>query len=330
MSDSFPAGVKLTPESLRAFISTHTAATRFWIGYSGGVDSHVLLDLALKTFTTCEVGAVHVHHGLSPNADRWAKHCEEVCAGYNVPFSVLVVNAQVKDGESPEEVAREARFTAFEKFMQPDEALLLAHHQEDQAETILLRLFRGAGPLGLGGMSYKSRVGSGDLLRPLLGISRREIEQYGTEHQLSWIEDESNQNQRFDRNFLRHEILPRLQARWPRVVRSVSRAGSLCLETATAVQVISLEDLKHSKTKEGGISVSALLRLEPSRRRGVLRCWLQEQGMQVPSWDQLERIDREVLMAQPDRKPRVKVGEYEVSREGGELRVEAFCNEILR
>jgi tRNA(Ile)-lysidine synthase len=313
----------LVLEQIVKTVQTLTDAKRLWVGYSGGLDSHVLLDLMVKAFADYpdyQVGAVHVHHGISEHADDWVQHCEQICSELQVPLTVLWVDGRVVEGRSPEEVAREARFSALEKFLQQDECLLLAHHEADQAETILLRLFRGAGPQGLSGMPIKAALGESELIRPLLTVSKEILLNYAQEQALRWIEDDSNTNIRLDRNFLRHEILPKLAARWPRVVRSVSRAGSLCLETATAVQILASHDIEGVKGKqEDTLSVSQLLQLEPIRRRSVVRCWLQSQGYSFPSRDHMERIDREVLQAKAGAKPKLKISDYEVRRVRDEL-----------
>lgn len=314
---------QLTPQGISDLLSTRTEASHFVVAYSGGVDSRVLLELmagAAQLNTTIKVSALHIHHGLSPNADDWAKHCESVCEVLQVPLSILWVNAEVYEGRSPEEVAREARFSAFDQFLKPSECLLLAHHEEDQTETILLRLFRGAGPKGLSGMPERAMLGQGEIFRPLLMVSKQDILQYAKTQKLTWIEDDSNYNTRFDRNFLRQEILPKLSARWPRVVRSVSRAGALCLETTTAVQVLAQQDFETVQGKlEDSLSVVALLNLDPIRRRGVIRYWLQRLDCLSPSRDHMDRIDTEILQAKPDAKPKLKLGDYELRRQKKDL-----------
>lgn len=317
----------LNDEQIIKNIRFLTCAKKYWIGFSGGMDSHVLLDLLVQAFRSnkegeapIEIGAIHVHHGLSPKADAWVLHCEQVCAALQVPLVVLWVDATPVEGESPEEVARIVRLKAWEHFLQKGEALLLAHHQNDQAETILLRLFRGAGPLGLGGMLPKSNLGPHEVIRPLLEYSQMDLMAYAKTRGLEWIEDESNTDRRFDRNFLRHEILPNLMARWPRVVRSVSRAGALCLETVTAVQVLAYEDfLRVQGRSESALSVKALLELDPVRRKGAIRYWLQHLGFLLPSRDHLERIVREILNAKAGATPRLKMGNYEIRRLKDEL-----------
>lgn len=319
--------ILLTSHQMAVAIQSLTPTKHLWVAYSGGLDSHVLLDLTVQAFANhpdYQVGAVHVHHGLSVHADDWVQHCEAVCAGLQVPLTVLWVDAAAQDGQSPEEAARDARLLAWKNFLRKDECLILAHHGSDQAETILLRLFRGAGPLGLSGMLEKTEFGEGELIRPLLQIPKEEINAYAHQRQLHWIEDESNQNTRFDRNFLRHEVLPLLVARWPRVLRSVTRSGELCLETSTAIQVLSANDLLGVKGKsDSTLSTAGLLKLEEARRRGVIRLWLQMQGYSLPSRDHMERIDREVLKAKPGAKPRLKISDYEIRRMKDDLCVEA-------
>ncbi len=330
MNDGWPWGSALKAENLYKIISEETDHKHLWVGYSGGLDSHVLLHLChemCKRYPEYKLSAIHVHHGLSQQADVWVEHCEEVCTALQVPLSVIWVDANVYDGSSPEEVAREARLNAWENLLQESECLLLAHHAMDQAETILLRLFRGTGPLGLGGMPGKGKMGKGEFIRPFLSLSKENIIEYAEEQGLQWIEDESNANLRFDRNFLRHEIMPRLSARWPRVVRSVSRAGSLCLETATAVQITAASEYERVKIedpKNESLSVSGLLALEPVHRKGVLRYWLQRNGFALPSRDHMERIEREILLAKPGSKPRLKISQYEIKRHKNVLSVNAI------
>ena len=313
----------LTPVKTAAVIQSLTSAKTLWVGYSGGVDSHVLLDLVVRAFANSpeyQINALHVHHGISPQADFWVKHCEQICASFKVPLTVLWVDGKVVDGRSPEEVARAARFSAFERVLKEKECLLLAHHEADQAETILLRLFRGTGPAGLGGIPEKNVLGDSELIRPLLKFSKESILNYAKARNLDWIEDESNASLRFDRNFLRAEIMPLLADRWPSVVRSIIRAGALCLETAAAVQVLAKEDIRTVQGKSAqSLSVSALLALEPQRRREVIRFWLQTLGFLPPSRDHMERIDREVLKAGPGRRPKLKISRYEIRRQKDEL-----------
>lgn len=315
----------LVLETITKTVKALTTTKRLWIGFSGGLDSHVLLDLIVRAFQPLpdyHIGAIHVHHGISPFADSWVQHCERVCTELKIPLQVLQVDGRVTGGRSPEEVAREARFAALEKCLQPEDCLLLAHHELDQTETILLRLFRGCGPLGLSGMPAKAALGQSQMIRPLLTTPKEVLLQYAAERQLKWIEDDSNHNTQFDRNFLRHEILPHLSNRWPKVARSINRTGALCKETALLVQELASKDLESvMSTKPNVLSVKRLLQLEPRQRHGVLRHWLQLQGCAFPSHAHMERIDREVLQAKPGAKPMLKISDYLLRRVRDELSV---------
>ncbi len=305
-----------------------TSNQHFCIAYSGGLDSRVLLACAVKLRELnpgYSISAVHVHHGINADADKWVEHCQQVCDELRVPLTVYRVDGRKKDGLSPEAVAREARFGAFTQHLGANESLLLGQHADDQAETILLRLFRGAGPLGLGGMQAKTVLGKGELLRPFLSLSKADLLEYARANGLSWIEDESNTSYEFDRNFLRHEIMPALKQRWPQVDRAVNRSGKLCVEVAHALQALANEDLEKMQIDgKQTLDVSQLLALSSERRLGVIRVWLQRLGFAFPSFDHMHRIDREVLQARPGAKPRLKIGSYEISRAQGHLHVLAL------
>jgi len=320
-------GFELTPAWLCAKLRSLTQVKHFWVGYSGGLDSHVLLDLLAQVCLrnpgyTLQV--IHVHHGLSGQADDWVTHCEAVCSALELPLMVLNVSVNTADGRSLEEVAREARFRALSEYLTDTNCLLLAHHADDQAETTLLRLFRGAGPAGLGSMSEKTALGNSELIRPLLSIPKERLLEYAMHWKLRWIEDESNQNIRFDRNFVRHEILPRLKIRWPQVVRSLNRTATLCLEASQVIQALAARDwLEVQGFSEKSLSVAGLLKLNRTRRGAVIRYWLQIQQYAPPSRDHVERINREILKARAGAKPRLKVGNYEISRRRDDLIVRA-------
>ncbi len=177
--------------------------------------------------------ALYVDHGLQAAATAWGEHCAHVCRALNVPFRVLRIDARPAPGESPEAAARRARYAALAAELSPDSALLTAHHRDDQAETLLLQLLRGAGPHGLAAMPAVSRLGQGWLLRPLLNVDRAELLAYARAHDLQWIEDASNQDTGFDRNYLRHRVLPLLRERWPAMNRTLARSARRCAETAS-------------------------------------------------------------------------------------------------
>lgn len=283
---------------------------RYLVAYSGGVDSHALLGAMARLRTQLQpitVEAVHVNHRLTEHSEQWARHCRTVCQQLGVRCTVLEIDATPRPGESPEAAAREARYEALRAQISDGDAVLTAHQADDQAETVLLQLLRGAGVRGLAGMLAVTRWEGGWLLRPLLEFSRSELLAYATTLGLSWIEDASNQDLRFDRNRLRHQVLPILRQRWPAVSRRLTRSAQHCAEAQMLLDERAQEDLAahrgESSWEAFGLEVQALRRLSPARQRNLLRYWIRERGLPVPDQVHLERILTEVLPARHDATP---------------------------
>lgn len=208
-----------------------TTANKLLIAFSGGLDSTALLSLIKKLSKKrphLSLRAIHIHHGLSPNADAWTAHCQQLCKQFDIPLIIEKVKVEMHDGI--EAGAREARYQAILKHIQPDEYLVTAHHLNDQTETFFLALKRGAGLQGLGAMQKESQLFGMPILRPLLSFTRNELEDYIQQENLSWVEDESNQDNHYDRNFLRNQILPELRQRWGHFDHAVQRAAQHCFE----------------------------------------------------------------------------------------------------
>ena len=275
---------------------------RLFVGYSGGLDSQVLLHRLHHL--DLPITAVYINHQLSPQALNWQQHCQQFCELNAIPFIALTVDAKPAPGESPEAAAREARYAAFETLLEPGDALLLAQHQDDQAETILLQLLRGSGPKGLAAMARSSALGAGVLLRPFLDITRSELEIYAREQALTWIEDESNQSQRYDRNYLRSVVSPLLRARWPQFAKTLARSAQLCAESLELFAALAKLDLEAVWGREVGcLSLQKLKTLTPARRHNVLRYWLEQQDFEMPSQKQLQQLERDFFQAAPDAEP---------------------------
>ncbi|WP_428818550.1 tRNA lysidine(34) synthetase TilS [Microbulbifer sp. MCCC 1A16149] len=295
-------------------LTRHPASGRLWVGYSGGLDSTVLLHLLVSAevpFT-----AVHVNHGLSPQADKWQAHCEAVARELGVPFTGRKVQVCREDG-GLERGARNARYRVFESVMAPGDQILLAHHGDDQAETLLLRLMRGAGTRGLAAMDECRALGPHcTVLRPLLSASRAELEAYAGAHELKWIEDESNTDPAFDRNYMRSQVLPALTARWP-VVDRVSRAVENLRESAGLLQEVAMDDLQSCARREArfgeSIDLQVFRALSVPRQKNLLRTWIRQVGGGMPESAQLhqalEQVDAEV-----DAQPAVTLGERVLRR----------------
>ncbi|MFJ4141623.1 tRNA lysidine(34) synthetase TilS [Pseudomonas sp. NPDC089734] len=252
------------------------------VGFSGGLDSTVLLHLLAELATREKLPplhAIHVHHGLQKAADGWPDHCRQVCLKLGVPLQVVAV--QVKAAPSIEQAAREARYEAFTGLLGGGELLLTAQHCDDQAETLLFRLLRGAGVRGLAAIPRQRVLGRGHLVRPLLAFSRTELEHYAHRHGLSWIEDPSNDDHRFSRNFLRQQVLPLLASRWPQVTFSLARTAEHMGEAQQLLSELAEQDLTNARPVTPfawlGLPVLALeplASLSAARQRNALRHWL--------------------------------------------------------
>ena len=314
----------LTPEALHQAMPFLSESNTVWVGYSGGCDSHVLLHLLaqLRYIQAFRLKAVYVNHGLSPKAAEWGEHCRSVCDELDVSFVSLKVDATPSEGESPEAAARHTRYAAITELLQPDDYLCTAHHQDDQAETLLLQLLRGAGPKGLAGMPASSSLGEATQLRPLLGFNQTQLRDYAKQHMLNWIEDESNTDTGFNRNYLRHEVMPTLRARWPSADSTIARSAANCAEAAQLLEVLAEQDFQSVKV-EGSteLSVGKLLELDFARQKNLLRYWIHQVGLPLPSEIKLQHIISDVLHAAKDKMPCVKWPGVEVRRFDSKLYV---------
>ncbi len=270
--------------------------------FSGGLDSTVLLHALAQGRVKKNLAAVHVHHGLQAGADEWARHCERICAALGVELRVSRVHVQ-DSGQGVEAAAREVRYAALHGAMQAGDVLATAHHRDDQAETVLLRLLRGTGPAGLAAIRPLTAFAPGWLWRPLLDAPRTRLEAYARRHALEWIEDPSNQSSRYSRSFLRAEILPRLQARWPAASGNLARAAELAAETSDLLRELAVTDLGELAEPSGPLPIGPLQELSASRRRNLVRHWVESQGLPLPFHDTLLHLDREVLDAAEDADP---------------------------
>ncbi len=289
-------------------LSALPSCKRLLVAYSGGMDSHVLLHsiLQIREQLAAQVTALHVNHGLQKQASIWAERCSAFCKQYEIPIAILEVDATHGRGESPEAVARDSRYSAIAGIMQEGDILLTAHHSDDQAETVLLQLLRGSGPSGLSGMPMINGFGPGFHARPLLGHSRVDLAEYATNNNLEWLEDFSNRDISFDRNYLRHEVIPLLRQRWPALERTLSRSASHCAEAQLLIEQAARIDLQEMQPDHNdSISITALAALPLPRARAVIRTWISDAGLNLPDTVRLDRVLREMLTAREDRNPMV-------------------------
>lgn len=307
--------MKLTPAFIASKLSPHTAKNII-IGYSGGVDSHVLLHLLahLSEFKN-KITAVYIHHGLQACADDWAIHCGQVAHNLDVNFKVVHVNAQPATGQSPEEAARNARYQAFKEIVTENDILLFAQHRNDQLETVLLQLFRGAGLKGLSGMPAAIELSRGVLLRPLLDVNQQEVSAYAQQHKLHWIEDPSNQDMQFDRNYLRQKIIPLLEQRWPGLDITVSRVAKHCAAAQTAISDrVKEQMLAIYQADKQSLSISGLLAQDNLNQQWIIREWLNHLGVRMPRQKVMTAILQDVLLARQGANPVVRHDGYAIRR----------------
>ncbi len=309
---------------LRQTLSTLPPVSGYLVALSGGLDSTVLLHALTQSQSgsALPLRAIHINHGLHPAAASWTRFCQDFCERLHVPLITLSVDATAPKGESPEDWARSARYGAVAEQMLPDELVLTAHHQDDQAETLLLQLLRGAGPAGLAAMASFRKFHCGWIGRPLLKHARQELHAYAAAENLNWVDDSSNCDLRFDRNYLRVEVLPRLRARWPRYADTLARAAKWQADANTAIDVLAAEDLKSAETSHAAafgmptpsLLVSALRALPQARMRHVLRLWVKESGLPMPAATHLSRVVMDVLESGCDRNPHVSWSGAEIRR----------------
>lgn len=283
------------------------------VAYSGGVDSHVLLHL-LSQFDDVRLKAIHVNHHIHQDSDHWQQHCQRVCNSLGVDFHSVAIHVEKQSGHSLEATAREIRYHELQQLMASNDVLLTGHHQDDQAETVLLQLFRGAGVKGLSAMPKQKPFGEGCMLRPLLDMSRHDIVSYAKTHQLHWIEDSSNQDQALRRNFLRQSIIPQLQTIWPSVNKSISQSARHCAEAERILEDVGRSVLTSPGSGTDSLSISAIKNLPKQLQVLTIRQWLDDQVAHLPSTAVMDRIVADVVNAREDAQPVVKWGRYAIRR----------------
>jgi len=300
------------------------------IALSGGVDSVVLLSLAaaFRTSNQCNVRAIYIDHGLQQQSAQWSDFCSSFCASLDVEFASVAVTVDLQSGLSPEAAARDVRYDALCEQLRPGEYLCTGHHADDQAETLLLQLFRGAGVSGLASMPELRKFGGGYLLRPLLHCSRADILRYASDYALHWCEDPSNTDLNYDRNYLRNDLLPSVAQRWPQVLSNISRSASHCAEAMELLSNLAALDLVDSGADSGmhtgadasadgslPLSVVHLKTLSEARKKNLLRYWIGQHGFQNPSANQLQQILNDLVSTDDEGgQGRINFGAAQIAR----------------
>lgn len=320
--------VAFTPQSLLSALESLPVVRHWHIALSGGADSVALL-LAfhqIQSKLTAPVSAIHVDHSLHANSAKWTSFCVELSQRLGIPLSVEKITIEQESRESLEAAARRQRYQALGAYIKPQHALVTAHHQDDQAETFMLNLMRGSGPGGLAAMPVSRDFSEGYLRRPLLHFTRAQLINYLKAQDAHWIDDSSNSDQRFDRNFLRHTVLPALSGRWPSAKDAIATTAALQAEQRELNEALAEKDLDDIESFESAsLTIAPLQKLSSARRRNTLRYWLlQRVQPSLVSRKILESIEQNLIAAATDSQPMVKLGEKQLLRFGGNI----YCREL--
>ncbi|SDT93263.1 tRNA lysidine(34) synthetase TilS [Halopseudomonas salegens] len=298
-----------SPEALLAALGPVRQAPALWLALSGGADSMALLQaLGDVREQLPPLKAIHIHHGLHADADKWAAVCNRACAERGIPFHCQRITLTADS--NIEQAARDARYQVFARLLGADEVMLLAQHQDDQVETLSLRLLRGTGLRGLAGMPQRRPLGCGELFRPLLNYRRADLQHWLRTRNLTWVEDPANSDPRFARSWLRHQALPMLTRKWPQAPGSLLRLAGHAAEANQLLDELAAEDEAAVRSVStdpwlrsfAALDLAGVQRLTPPRQRNVLRYWLLQYGCRLPDQRHLQGLQAQLLSAQ-DRQP---------------------------
>lgn len=297
-------------------------ASQFCVAFSAGMDSHVLLHAAsmlLGERDDVTLRAIHIDHGLQSDSEEWVRHAEFVCDGLDVPLTTRKVHVD-EQSDGLEAGARLARYQAFADILFSDEQILLAQHADDQIETFLLQALRGSGPDGLASIPRKRTFAQGYMARPLLPCPQQSLADYAQANGLRWMEDPSNADMRFDRNFIRQEILPLLRTRWPATTQTLSRSALRCAAASQTLHDVGREDLEFVRVPGSNeISIKGLNALPRERAYNVIRSWVRQSGLRMPRLQDLREVSSSLLEARDDSAGLVNVRDYEFRRHKDKL-----------
>ena len=291
--------------------------TRLIVAFSGGLDSCVLLHAlcSLRQTQPWPLRVVHVDHGLQAASAEWARHAEKFCGSLNVPCAIERVHIADIREHGVEAAARQARYDCLARYVGKNDVLLTAHHADDQAETLLLQLLRGAGTHGLAAMPEVMPFSAGQHVRPLLGFTRPQLARYAEQEKLRWVDDPSNADPRFSRNYIRNEVFPLLEARWPGAALKLAHTAALSAEAVELLDAVAAKDWRFCRHENAStLSITALRSLSLSRQRNLIRFWLRQQGFRAPSAKHLDHVMDQIAQDPRTRRAIVRWPDAEVCR----------------
>ncbi|CAL4319390.1 tRNA lysidine(34) synthetase TilS [Buchnera aphidicola] len=287
----------------------------FLIAYSGGIDSTVLLYKMIKikkNYPKIQIRAIHINHNIQSSSNQWEEHCIEVCQHSHVPLILEKINTKFK--KNVEEKLRIERYKIIFNHLMPDEILLTGHHLNDQCETLILSLKRGSGPTGLSGIYSERFFGQKKIVRPFLKIKKKELEQWANHKKIKWIEDFSNLNINYDRNFIRHKIIPILEKRWPFFLKNCSRTAMICSEETKLKNILLKEKIKNFINCDTSLNFSFFKNMKKEICTALIRYWISLKNIKMPSYKLIECIYNEIIFSKTDANPKIIIKKNEIRR----------------
>ncbi len=312
-------------------IQSYSITNTVWVAFSGGIDSSVLLHalIKIKSRLTNRIGAIHVNHKLNKDSDEWQTHCKNICRDNDIEFKAYEVAEKPEKNESIEAWARSIRYQAFSEVCCDDDLVLTAQHQDDQAETILLQLLRGAGPKGLSAMPKLMHKHNYYLGRPFLAFEKYELEAYAKNNNIQWVNDTSNVDTRFDRNYLRNSIFPSIKKRWPAAVKTLNRSSVHIGELVDQLNQKTQIDLNSIISSDCDvINIDGLKKFSYSEQKHLIRTWIDNNNYILPSEAILEQILKNVINCEEDKMPLVRWQNVDVRRYKNKLYIMESLGEI--
>ncbi len=304
-------------QSFQDNLKQNNTSLEILLGFSGGLDSCVLLHLLanIQTQLHFKLKAIHVHHGLNPSADDWLNFCKEKCKFLDIEFYDVKVKINEKRSLGIEGEARELRYGAIKKKQKG--VVALGHHQNDQAETLMLQLLRGSGLKGLAGMPEFDEKRK--FWRPMLDMKKEQLEKYASENNIKYIEDESNEDINFDRNFIRKKVLPLIESRYPASIETISRSATNISEGHQINELLALDDSKNIMSDDGSyLLIESLNKLPNLRAINLIRWWLSFNNLLMPSKKNVEELFRQVRLIKKDTSLNVKISDDRAIRAFGD------------
>lgn len=283
---------------------------RIVLAFSGGLDSCVLLHLLQKVLPADTLLVWHVHHGLLDCADDMALFCRKKAVEYEIPFKLSHLNLD-EAKSNLESIARTARYKTFENGLIESDLLLTAHHADDQVETFFLNLFRGSGSAGLRGIARQKKLSNNEILRPLLEVPRSTLYEYAESHAIEWFDDPSNENKRFDRNYLRHQVIPGIKHRWPGMLKSIRRVCRIQSETQQILDEVAESDYRLCSSDPMRLHKDSLSQLSLARQKNLILYWLRKNQLKSLPVGRLESLITQ-LQARHQKNPWIQGNGYDI------------------